>query len=387
MRKFERYFTVVVILVAVFASLSCSIGVGGADQKATDTPSASTAGKVTATTTASTAPAEVTRTAPAAKTVIPAQVPTLAPNKPAPTLGALSDLAASTGTFDSYSMALVYHAEGKDEQGKPYKQDFTFAEDSIKSQKADHFKISGMSALLGLGSGDLDIYQLNSSLYMYSAPRNGQNASCLALGGDATTFDPTTMNPAAMMKNITVDKLIEKGAMVNGTMTDHYTLKNNDMGFGEATSQSGEVWLAQDGCYPVKFTGQADGTFDVTAKFTGTITWTYDVTNVNKLTGIDLPAECSSQGSAQSDLPIPPNATGLSQLGKMTVFSSPDKPGDVSTYFQKTLVEKGWTVDSVDESAGSTITLNISKTGQKMQILITGDSSIGGSNVIISPVL
>jgi hypothetical protein len=123
----------------------------------------------------------------------------------------------------------------------------------------------------------------------------------------------------------------------------------------------------------------------VVSSFTGTITWTYDLTNINQLTHFALPAECSSQQTSQSDLVFPSNANGMSQLGQVTVFSSPDRPADVSTFFQKNLPEKGWTVDSVDESTGSGITLLISKADQKLQVLITGDSSNGGSNVIISP--
>ena len=377
MKKFERYFTLIVILAGAIASLSCAIGAGGADQKATEPPLPLV----------STALPRVASTDPVAATRAPAQLS----NSPVPTVPSPGSLTTSGGTIDNYSMALVFHAEGKDDQGKLYKQEFTFAEDSIKSQKAGHFKISGMSALPGLGSGDLDIYQLENSLYMFSPAQNGQNASCLSLGGDATTFDPSSMNPAAMMKDITVDRLLESGVMVNGVKADHYTLKNVDLGFAKATplhgasSQSGEVWLAQDGGYAVKFTGQAQGAFDVVSSFTGTMTWSYDVTNVNKLTSIALPDECSSQQTSQFGLIFPPNATGLSQLGQMTVFSSPDKPADVSAYFQKNLPDKGWTIDSVNESMGPVITLQISKASQKMQIMITSDTSNGGSSAVITP--
>jgi hypothetical protein len=365
--------------VAVFASLSCSIGAVGADQKPTDTPQPAAPARATAPAPTSTVPA------PAAK------IPTQPEAKPIPTVPSLGDITSNTGNIDSFSMALVYHAEGKDDQGNPYKQDFTFAEDSIKSKKSDHFKISGMSALLGMGSGDLDIYEFDTSMFMYSAAQNDQKASCLALSGDKTTFDPNTMNPATLMKDITVDQLIAKGEMVNGVLADHYTVKNADIGFGTGTSQSGvtsqsgEVWLAQDGGYAVKFTGQAQGSFNLISTFTGTVTWTYDVKDINRVASIDLPPECSIQQNSQSDLVFPPNATGLSQLGQMTVFSSPDKPTDVSSFFQTNLPAKGWTVDSVNDSLGSVITIQISKAGQKMQIMITGDGS-SGSSVIITPV-
>jgi hypothetical protein len=315
-----------------------------------------------------------------------AQTPAPSLDKPIHSVPPLSALTSGGSIIDSYSMSLAVLAEGKDGKGSSYKQDFTFAEDSIKSQKADHLKISGMSALLGLASGDLDIYQLNTSLYLYSAAQKGENASCLSLGSGATAFDPNIMNPGSMMKDITVDKLLDSGMMVNGVKTDHYSLKNSDLGFGKAASQSGEVWLAQDGGYVVKFSGQAEGTFDVVTSFTGTINWTYDVTNINLLTGIVLPEECSSQQTSLSDLVFPPNATGQSQLGQMTIFSSPDKPAAVSTFFQKNLPDKGWKIDSVEESHGSVITLQISKIGQKMQITITGEGSTASTNVIISPV-
>ena len=387
MKKLERMGTIFVIVMAVVVSLSCAIGAG---ETATNTPQPPVATQLPAATLA--VPTQPVQTQ-AIVSPQPVETQNVASPQPAtgvtPTAPEINTITGSEANLDSYSMSLAIHQDGTDDKGNPYKQDFTFAEDTIKSQKADHFKISGMGALLGVSSGDLDIYQIDTSLYMYSPAQNDQKASCLAMSSGSSPIVPSTMNPGSMMKDIQTDQLLEKGVTVNGVVADHYSVKSTDMGFGTATSESGEVWLVEDGGYPVKFTGQAQGTFDessfgsTSGSFTGTTSWDYELTNVNQLKSIDVPPECT-QPTTQSDLPIPSNAAGLSQLGGMTVFTSPDKPADVSAYFKKNLPDKGWTVDSVDDSLGSVITIDISKSDQKMQIMITAGSSGSGSSVIIT---
>jgi hypothetical protein len=375
LKKLERYFTVGVILTAVFASLSCSLGLS----EGTDTPAPPAANRASEIPPAGSALPQLTQTLP------PTTIPTRPEATPLSTPPPLGELGGSAANIDSFSMSLVFQAEGVDSKGKPYTQTFSYTEDSIKSQKSNHIKVSGLGSAAGVGLGDMDIYQVTAGVFMYSAPQNGENPSCLALGSGQSTFDPNSINPAGLMKNITVDQLIARGEMVNGVLADHYTVKNADMGWGEATSQSGDVWLAQDGGYAVKFTGQAQGTFDIVTTFTGSITWNYDLTNVNQVNSIVLPPECTSQQNLLSDYVFPPNTTDLSQSGNMTVFSSLDKPADVSAFLQKNLPDKGWTIDLVDASTGSDITILISKAGKKMQITITSDSSTGGCSVFIAP--
>jgi len=377
MKKFDRTFTIFVILAAFLASMSCAVpGFGGAGTPPTDTPKPSEK-----TAAANTAVANVQKPTTAALTE-PAQNPTQSSSGGALELSGIN---SNMSSVDSYRMLMSFNVNGKDDKGNPVKKDFAVGSDAIKSKNDTHLIIRGMAEVAGLMSGNIDLYTVDKNSYLYTPATDAAKASCLSFGSDASMLSGTSMNPADMMKDITTDKLIAKGEVMNGIKTDHYSVKSSDMGFGKVTSQSGEVWIAQDGGYAVHYTGKADGTFTIVNTYTGTLTWTYDLKDINKVASIDLPAECAAQLGALADLAVPPNATNVSNLGTMVTFGSPDKPADLVTYFKASLTAKGWKIDSVDDTLPGIVTMAISKTDTKKSIMITADDKTGGSTVIITP--
>ncbi len=156
------------------------------------------------------------------------------------------------------------------------------------------------------------------------------------------------------------------------------------MGFGELTSESGEVWIAQDGGYAVHFVGQAEGTFDLSTSIKGQMNWTYDLKDVNTTFTIDLPEICANQQNALSDLPIPDNATKVSSLGQIITFGSPDKPDVVAKYFRDNLPGKGWKITE-DSAMGDTLFMLTAEKGeQTLSIMIAADDQTQGTSVIIT---
>ena len=161
-------------------------------------------------------------------------------------------------------------------------------------------------------------------------------------------------------------------------------MRKADLGFGIATTQAGEMWIAQDGGYLVKLASQGDGDFGLSAdKIKGKVILTYDLTEVNKLANITLPAECQASTEAIKDVPVPPNAADQSSFGEMLTFSSPDAPKTVAEFYRKELVVKGWKITS-DSNLDTVVMLSIQKDTRKFQIMITpGDK---GAAVIITKV-
>jgi hypothetical protein len=165
---------------------------------------------------------------------------------------------------------------------------------------------------------------------------------------------------------------------------DHYKVEQSNLGFGTTTSQSGEVWLAQDGGYMVKFTGTAQGDFTIFSDTTkGTVTWNYDLTDANKLKEIVLPTECKEAAAGISDLPIPPNATDQGNLGDLITFTSPDAPKVVGEYYRKNLPLQGWKILS-DTNMDTVVMMTIQKDTRKYSIMIASGSANKGSSVVIT---
>ncbi len=187
-----------------------------------------------------------------------------------------------------------------------------------------------------------------------------------------------------MMKDIIPGALIARGELVNGVKTDHYKVDKVGVGFGELTSESGEVWIAQDGGYAVHFVGQAEGTFDLSTSVKGQMNWTYDLKDVNQAFTIEVPEICANQQSALGDLPVPDNATQINSLGQIVTFGTPDKPDVVAKYFRDNLPGKGWKITEDSTMGDALFMLTAEKDGKVLSIMIAADDKTQGTSVIIT---
>ena len=89
-------------------------------------------------------------------------------------------------------------------------------------------------------------------------------------------------------------------------------------------------------------------------------------------------------GGANSDLPIPPNATDQASLGGIITFSSPDAPKTVGDYYRKQVVANGWKIAS-DTSMDALVMLTVTKDTRSFSIMITTGKDNKGSSVVITP--
>ena len=146
----------------------------------------------------------------------------------------------------------------------------------------------------------------------------------------------------------------------------------------------GDVWVAQDGGYGVKYVGQAtgkDSTLGSSKMAQVTYNWTYDVTEINAVKPFALPAECEAAKPA-NDLPVPPNATSKAQIGGITSYKVPDKVAAVVDYLRKALTGAGWTEAEGGVVADESANLNFAKDKRKLMIIVGKDSD--GTTVLIN---
>jgi hypothetical protein len=188
--------------------------------------------------------------------------------------------------------------------------------------------------------------------------------------------------PEQMFGNLEKGDLIQSGEVVNGVKTDHYRVKDFQLALSAAASRQGEIWIAQDGGYTVKFSGEAQGQVGLgKTQAQGTMTWEYDLTEINRLAGISLPAECASAQQANEDIPVPSNASEKDIYGGVIAFSSPDAPGTVADYYRIELPANGWTIS--DESTDDPLYIfKIKKDDRKMQVMISPGENEGSAVII-----
>jgi hypothetical protein len=386
LKSIQNRFAIFVLAAAVLAGMACSFSLPGAgpsptapqvgEARPSQAPQATEGGQ------AMQVPAELeTRVTGGLKTL----VPTLASGgQKAPQL---SSVGTNLDTLDSYHMSFVIDVNGSDKNKKPATQHVSILQEVIQSKNQSHLKMSGIS-LAGAGdNGSLDIYQIDQQSYLFSNSGDARAApSCLSFSASQPTIDTNSLlKPEDMLKDIQIQELIAKGEMVNGVKTDHYKVSQANLGFGTSKDASGDIWIAEDGGYAVKFTGTATGSFDIgDNSIDGTLTWEYNLTGINSLQAIGLPPECESQQDAMGDLPVPPGVSDIANLGKLISFSSPDKPAVVADFYRAALPDKGWKITNDSGLGADLVTLDIRKGDQTMTILITGEPNSGGSSILIT---
>lgn len=372
MSRFESRFAVLVFVALVFSSLACSINFGGGTETPTQTPGSAVQTPGSVVQFPSPTPAQQA-TQPPAQTI-----PTLA--AALPQFGAVN---SNLDKLDSYRIVFSMGFKGKDKDGKDVDQTVTILQEKIKSKNSSHMKMSGMD----LGSdGFLEMFQVDKTAWMYIKSKDQPKATCLSYSSDKPAVQENDLiTPDEVVKDLTAESLVAKGETVNGIKADHYKLKKPNFGMSNVTSSSGDIWVAQDGGYVVRLNGKADGTFDITGKqIIGTMTYNYDLSDVNKLTGITLPAECKTQAESSSDLPIYPTATDKFNMGDdMISYKTPDSVDVVAAWLRKELPNRGWKITQ-DSNMGGVAMLAIEKSGKKLQVMVTPGQGNKGSQVIFS---
>ncbi len=363
-------FAILVLLVAVLISTSCASGTP-AGSSPTEPPKATQTPQPTATTAPTNTP-------------IPTATETPGPEAAAPELSSIS---SNVSQLNSYRMSMEFKVTGTDADDKATDQTMTFSQEVAKATNSVHFAISGFEGIFGTGTagtGSMEMYQLDKNTYLITTMGSQTTPTCMSFSGEEANFDKTAIDPGEMLNNITPGALIARGELVNGVKTDHYKVEKAGVSFGNVTSESGEVWIAQDGGFAVRFVGQAEGLFDLSTSIKGQMTWTYDLKDVNQTFTIELPALCSDQQNALSDLPIPDNATKVSTLGKIITFGSPDKPDVVAKYFRDNLPGKGWKITEDTAMGDALFMLTAEKEDQTLSFMIAADDQTKGTSVIIT---
>ncbi len=207
---------------------------------------------------------------------------------------------AGLDKLKSYQVNFTYGFDGKDEQGKTQKGSFTLLQDVITGSKDSHIKFTGLSALGGIptgastGAGDtFEMFQVGDTAYL-NMGGTGPGAGCMGVpAGAAQSSSAMAPKPSDMLSGFSGAKLAKRNDTVNGISADQFDFDQSSFGTGTFTSAKGSVWIAQDGGYVVKYTGQATGKEALFGKGTeGTYTWEYDLQNVNKIASIALPDQC-----------------------------------------------------------------------------------------------
>ena len=160
---------------------------------------------------------------------------------------------------------------------------------------------------------------------------------------------------------------------VNEVAANHYTFDERAFGQLDIAQSTGEMWVASDGGYIVKYLLTTKGNADYFGEgIEGTITWDYELTDINQPLTIRLPEDCPG---GLVNAPLLPDASNILTMPGILTYDTSTSLADAAAFYQKEIPSLGW--ELVDEPAitDTTVLLDYMQGDKTLTIIITADDT------------
>ncbi len=131
---------------------------------------------------------------------------------------------------------------------------------------------------------------------------------------------------------------------VNGVQTRRYAFDDASLGYPSGTKVEGQVWLAVDGGYVVKYSLhiQDEGAFFGEGT-KGEQNYEYELDEINAVSGPELPEGCLP---VLTDFPAMADATDIQRLPEVLAYTSPSDISQIQSFYEQELQDQDWTLSS-----------------------------------------
>jgi hypothetical protein len=302
--------------------------------------------------------------------------------------------------LSAYRVSFVMGFDGES-GGQPAKGRIEMTLEQSKDPPARHLAMSmeGTTVEQVGGTNALDVYMMGDTVYMKNAAMGDSWVSFS--GSDADAFKQGFFAPDKQLELPGTVTCASQPETVNGISATHCSFTEKDVLGEEATYDSlqGDVWVAVDGNYIVKYTLKAEGYRPVKEDEKGlfdfgSVSFEYELKDVDGDFTITLPEEATQAGGTDvgggaggavgtSDFPVLENAEEVTSMaGFLNYYTSSDIP-DVIDFYRQELPANGWQENADqayigDENAmlsftqeGKTMMLTIVKEDNRINVIIT----------------
>jgi hypothetical protein len=155
---------------------------------------------------------------------------------------------------------------------------------------------------------------------------------------------------------------------VNEIAANRYTFDQRALGEQDLTEATGEMWVASEGGYIVRYllTRKA-GTDYFGEGIEGTITLSYELTNPNQPVAIELPNDCPP---GFVDAPLLPDASNISKIPGVLSYDTSSSPADAADFYGQNIPGLGWQVQGEPAISDTIAILTYQQADQLMMIII-----------------
>jgi len=212
---------------------------------------------------------------------------------------------------------------------------------------------------------------------------HGEN-SCTAAVFNPEDSTAQALEPAGLLTGVIgADEAGQE--TVNDVVANHYTFDERALALLDIAQSTGELWVAADGGYLVKYVLTTAGGADYFgAGIEGTLTWDYELTNVNQPVAIDLPKDCPA---GLVDVPQLPDAADIQSSPGVLAYSTASSLADALAFYLDELPGLGWQLAGDPALVGTpapeqtTAVLDFTQDDQKLTVIVSAGE--GGTQVRI----
>jgi hypothetical protein len=295
----------------------------------------------------------------------------------------LSSLTGGLASLSSYKSTFTMSFVGQDEQSQPVNGTWSMEEDLIQHPRAQRVTMTSAGFSEGqVGQiGTFEVLNIGDMSYMVTQDADGTK-SCISMSSSEATNPEQGLFTPDMMGGVSDAKYVGTET-VNGMRAKHYTWQESSLPVFGFTSVKGDVWMATDGEFVIKYRAEASGKgalFGSTQE-EGTLTVEYNLTDVNGSFTIEAPAECQS---AATDIPLMADAQDKTTFGEMISYSSASALADVVAFYQAEMPKNGWQASGEPTLTEEFATLEFTKEGRNAQLMLSYDTDAQMTSVIIT---
>lgn len=293
-----------------------------------------------------------------------------------PTAIEQSPAAAITGLDEGLAALQSYRAllqlEVMPSRAAPAMETIAILQEIIRPEQKLHYSMESRGD--PVTAGKVEYFQDGQEFYLLTSAA-GVQGDCERMTSEQASFIESArgLTPEEIFGPIVPGRLVQSGEIVNGIVTNRYAVDLAAMGLGDGNRSRSEVWVAQEGGYVVRFTGETEGVltgFGTGQPGQGMSRWTYDLQQVNSLDVIHLSAPCLAAKAAAERIPIHPSALNLNTYGGVTTYQSEEDLAALVDFYRSELAERGWLVNE-RVSFDSLVILDARFENQSIEVTLT----------------
>ena len=161
---------------------------------------------------------------------------------------------------------------------------------------------------------------------------------------------------------------------VNDVAATHYTFDQRALGQQDMAEATGEMWVASEGVYVVKYVLSIKGSGDYFGEgIEGTLSYDYELTQVNQPVEIILPEDCPS---GMVDAPQLPDASNVLNAPGVLSYDTASGLDEAVAFYQTETPELGWELLGEPSVTETGALLVFTKDDQTMTVNITTENGV-----------